>query len=194
LSGVHHEGVSYSAAARSQKSAGGGSSSQAQQVDQYSHSTGVSVNDSSKAAQANSVWLDALEAQVAMLSTCFQGFLKHFNTVAKAVTSIEQTVETIAKCVSVSSHVEIVRGSVGSVADVTGTQSTSVAMLPVTSIVTGALQVFVPPKPMVQLVSKIMKPSQSNASSLHSSPPVVQTPDKMLSDDACISGIESSIN
>ena len=50
--------------------------------------------------------IDALEAQINPLSSCFQALLEHFDGVARVVTSIGQSVENIAKSISVPSVTE----------------------------------------------------------------------------------------
>ena len=51
-------------------------------------------------------WIDTLEVQLNLLSSCFQVLLEHFDGVVRVITSIRQSVENIAKCVSVPSVTE----------------------------------------------------------------------------------------
>ena len=54
--------------------------------------------------QVSAAWIDALEVQISLLSSCFQVFLEHFDVVAKAVASIGQSMEYIIKCVCLFLH------------------------------------------------------------------------------------------
>ena len=104
-SGVRRDGVSYAAATRYQQSAATPLLAQPQAVNLPVTMSSVSCDTLSTADQASATQLDALEAQIVMLSGCFQLLLEHFDIVTKAVTSIGQAVDVIAQHVSVPSQV-----------------------------------------------------------------------------------------
>ena len=101
-SGMHQEGVSYATIARSQY---GQKQVTASQPHLISPQIAQDVSPAAQFSVAGSVYsarLDALEAQVELLSKGLQGLTCCFDDVTRAVTSVEQTVNAIASHLSVS--------------------------------------------------------------------------------------------
>ena len=107
-------------------------------------------------------WIDALEAQLNLLSSCFQVLLERFDGVVRGITSIGQSVENIAKCVSVPS--------------VTESAVKSIIVQPVTasarSLNPSGVEAALIPSPVVAQI----KGSQGSSKSVASVPPIAPLP------------------
>ena len=99
---MHQAGVSYAAVARPQHGQKQGTVSQPYLISPQVAQDASSVTQFPIAGPGYSARLDALEAQVELLSKGLQALTCCFDSVTKAVTSVEQTVNAIANHLSVS--------------------------------------------------------------------------------------------
>ena len=183
--GVRQAGVSYAAAANPQSDMTTPSTSQPQVAPSHANPPRASPHVPSAANQTNAVHLDALEAQIAVLSRCFQVFLGKFDDVARAVTCIGQTVETIARHVCMPPQVEPVKDFGANRLQVTAAE----LLPPVAAIAVHALA-----SPGSNLPAPgIVVSSLDHASPTSNDTPMPQVSEHGDSDHVRIAGLESSI-